>query len=215
MYASIFVLDSHPRLHYFVEIIEDKYMKKIFELHQRITAFINVYEAYDGEQIIAFIKQKRFALREQFSIYNREGGDIIATSKARSIIDLGTIYDVFDSSNKSLAIIQKDFKKSLISSTWHIYQDLDQPPIYTVKEKSTPVAIFRRLWDFIPIADYLPFPIKFHFIILSSDKIVGEYQKITLVRDNYQLLLDDSEINKLDPKAWIIFAVLLDAMQSR
>jgi hypothetical protein len=85
-----------------------------------------------------------------------------------------------------------------------------------VQEKSKFIAIFRRVWEFIPlISEIMPFPLKFHFSIKAGGEIAGEYVKITLIRDHYALYLKDQYINTIDERAWMVCAVLLDAMQSR
>ncbi|MBX4197003.1 hypothetical protein KW801_00395 [Candidatus Saccharibacteria bacterium] len=196
-------------------------MKKLFELHQKITLLVNEYHVLvdgpDGQQQTAgFVKQKRFALREQFSLYKDESQqEVVASSKARSVLDFGAIYDVFDSKNQPIAALKKDFKRSLLISTWQVYDAQMKTPLFTLHEKSQFMAIFRRLWELLPYLNDFPFPIKYHFVIKSDDTVVGEYIKITRFRDHYALYMNDEAAPKLDIHAWMILAVLLDAMQSR
>ena len=131
-------------------------------------------------------------------------------------MDLAPVFDVLSSDKKHLAAMKKEFKKSFVSSTWSIYHDAQlQKPAFKVTEKSTAIAVLRRIWELIPVENFVPFPFKFHFSILAGDKVVGEYTKLTLFRDRYALYLDKKHASKLDERAWMIFAVLLDAMQSR
>jgi uncharacterized protein YxjI len=194
-------------------------MKKIFELHQKITAFANEYRVLNGEtgQLTGYVKQKRFALREKFSLFVDEGqSDVIASSQARGVLDLAPIFDITDSNGHHLASVKKEFKKSLLSSTWIIYKDQQlTKQLIAVNEKSKFVAGIRRLWGFIPYAGDIPYPFKYHFSIFQNSKTVGEYQKITLFRDHYALYLEEKAINAVDEKVWMVLAVLLDAMQSR
>lgn len=196
-------------------------MTKIFEVQQKITFLANEYrilkDSKDGLKTVGYAKQKRLALREQFTLYTDESqSEVAATSKARSVMDFGPTFDIHDAGGKPLAVLKKEFKKSLLISTWSIYDAKMEKLLFKVYEKSTPIAIFRRLWELIPwVQDLLPFPIRFHFSISTSGKIVGEYEKITTFRDHYVLKLDDSRQKKLDERAWMVMAVLLDAMQSR
>ena len=197
-------------------------MKKVFEVHQKITFLVNEYavlkDSKTGQpQVVGFAKQKRLALREQFTLFKDEAqSEVLATSKARSMIDLSPTFDVFGSDNKPLAVLKKEFKKSLLVSTWSVYKPGSQNTLFSVAEKNTTVAVFRRLWEFIPVvSEFIPFPIKFHFSIKAGDKNVGEYRKTTTIRDHYALYLEDSAAMQLDERAWMVFAVLLDAMQSR
>jgi len=115
-----------------------------------------------------------------------------------------------------LAAVKKEFGKSILNSTWSIYSDdsLSQL-VFTLREKSQAVAIWRRIWGLLPYLSDVPFPVKYHFVILDSQTVVGEYIKITRFRDRYAFYLDERYVDKLDERAWMIMAVLLDAMQSR
>lgn len=196
-------------------------MKKIFELHQRLTLMVNEYRVLEdtasgGQALTAFARQKRLAIREQFTLYTDETQQkVLASSKARSIMELGVVFDIYDEAGKTLAVMKKEFKRSLISSTWSIYDAKMETVLYTIKEKSLLMAVGRRIWEILPIPLDLPLPFKFHFSIFSGDAIVGEHIKTTLFRDRYALYLDEPHASKLDKRAWMIAAVLLDAMQSR
>lgn len=170
-----------------------------------------------GPEIVGYAKQKRLALREQFKLFGDETRtEVVATSKARSVMDFGPTFDVYDGTQKPLAIFKKEFKKSLLTSTWSIYDPQMKNILFQVSEKSVPIAIFRRLWEFIPfVSEVMPFPLRFHFSIISGGKIVGEYTKITTIRDHYALSMDEAQAKKLAEPAWMVLAVLLDAMQSR
>jgi uncharacterized protein YxjI len=196
-------------------------MTKVFELHQKLTFMVNEYRVLEdtaegSQELIAYAKQKRMAIREKFTLYSDESQkQVLATSAARSIIDMAPVMDIADGSGKPLAVVKKEFKKSLISSTWSAYDPKMEEVLFTIKEKSMAVAVGRRLWEILPIPLELPFPMKFHFQITQGDKLAGEYIKTTLWRDHYALRLEDEFKGVLNEKAWMIIAVLLDAMQSR
>lgn len=192
-------------------------MNKLFEVHQQIRLWANEYKVLKDDQLAAYVRQKVFAMREQFTLFAEESqSTILATSKARNIQDISPKFDIFDSDGKHLATVKKEFKKSLLTSTWSIYSDADLEKLaFWVSESNQFIAVLRRLWNFIPLVNEVPFPIKFHFSIYDGEKIVGEYKKLTLLRDHYALYLDKKHVPVLDKRAWMIFAVLLDAMQSR
>lgn len=192
-------------------------MQKLFEVHQKVTLLVNEYHVLKDGQPVAFVKQKRFALREHFSLFKDEAQtEALVSSQARQVIDLGSAFDVTDSRNVHLGTLKKDFRKSLLRSSWSIYKDKDLTDLaFRLQEKNMAIALLRRLWGFIPYLSDFPFPIKFHFSILTGEEVAGEYTKLTLFRDHYALYLKDSEFQKLDEKAWMIMAVLLDAMQHR
>lgn len=196
-------------------------MKKLFELHQKITFLVNEYRILEdspgGEQtLIGYAKQKRLTLREKFTIFKDESQtEVVATSTARSVIDLGAIYDIADGSEKPLAAVKKEFGKSLLNSTWTVYDASVTNALFSLREKSQAMAIFRRLWELLPYVSDVPFPIKYHFVILSGDQLAGEYIKITRFRDHYAFYIDEQFEDAIDNRVWMIVAVLLDAMQSR
>jgi uncharacterized protein YxjI len=191
-------------------------MKKLFEVHQKLTLLVNEYQIIKDGKLVGFAKQKRMALREKFHIYSDEHQQSVsASSKARKVMDLAPTFDVFDENDKNLAVLKKNFKQSLVSSSWNILDAGGEKILFTVEEKSFNIAVFRRLWNFIPFAGEIPFPMKFHFSILADGKVVGEYEKLTSFRDNYALSLDEAHAKKLDERVWMVMAVLLDAMQSR
>lgn len=196
-------------------------MKKLFELHQKITLMANEYRVLvdEGNQpkLAAYAKQKRLAVREQFTLFSDDSQKtVLATSKARNIMDISPTFDVFDSNQKLLAVFKKEFSKSLLVSTWSIYSADGQTLLFSASEKSKAVAIARRVWELVPyVSEVVPFPMRFHFSIKADGEIVGEYTKITTIRDNYALYLKENHIQSLDMRAWMVLAVLLDAMQSR
>lgn len=192
-------------------------MKKIFEVQQKISLLANEYHILKDDKQAAYVKQKVFALREHFSLFrDKSQTEILATSQARQIMDFSPVFDVLDPSGKHLGTIKKEFKKSLVRSSWSVYEDTQlQKLSFRLEEKNLAVAVFRRLWNFIPFANELPPPIKFHFSILDGHKTVGEYQKLTWIRDHYALSVNETKASEFDERVWMILAILLDAMQSR
>jgi len=196
-------------------------MKKLFELHQKLTLLVNEYQVLEdapgaGQKLVGYVKQKRFALREKFTLFKDESQtEIVATSAARTILDFGAIYDIADEHGRPLAAAQKDFGKSLLNSTWLIYDASVTTELFRMREKNQWLAILRRVWGFIPYANDIPFPLKYHFAVLKENQVVGEYIKITRFRDHYAFYLEESYESTIDTRAWMIVAVLLDAMQSR
>jgi uncharacterized protein YxjI len=196
-------------------------MKKLFELHQKITFLVNEYvvlkdTAEDKQEVTGYAKQKRLTLREKFTLFTDETHDkILAASQARSVLDFAPIFDIQNESGKPLAVLKKEFKKSLLVSSWVIYDIKMQNILFTIQETSVPIAILRRVWNFLPFIAEFPFPLKFHFTIRDNNKAVGKYIKTTLIRDNYALYLEDKHSRTVDERVWIVSAILLDAMQSR
>src|SRR5262245_42326271 len=77
----------------------------------------------EGE-VVAFAQQKRMAFREQVTLYTDESKRAVLCSfKARSVLDLGTTYDVFAGDGAPIGLFRKSFGASLLRSTWVLQQD--------------------------------------------------------------------------------------------
>lgn len=182
-------------------------------VRQKITAFVNRYVVTvptaagdEGEQV-AFVEQKRLAFREEVTFFTDESkATPLFRFKARQILDVGATYDVMAADGTPIGLFRKDFKASLLRSTWH----LEQGELSAVgSERSQVVAILRRVWD---LFENFPFPLKYHFDFVSGDSPVMSVDKTALIRDRYRV---DIHVPNLDRRLAIAMAVALDALQSR
>jgi uncharacterized protein YxjI len=188
-----------------------------FHVHQKLTMMVNRYQVYadDGAgqpgELVAFAEQKRMAFKEQVTLFADEGKRaVLAGFKARKVLDVHGGYDVTAPDGAPIGVFTKQFTKSLLRSTWL----LEQPGVapVTITERNQALALFRRLWDWIPWAGDIPFPIKYHFDWLRGEQRVGSFDKVTRFRDHYVVRVDDPT---LDRRLVIAQAVALDALQSR
>ena len=187
-----------------------------FHVHQKITMMVNRYTVFtdvDGEpgELIGFVEQKRMSFKERVTIYTDEAkAATLAAFKARKVIDLASAYDVVGPGGQPLGVFGKKFKKSLLRSTWQLDQPGQEP--VTISERSSGMALFRRIWDFIPWIGDSPFPWKYHFEFVRGSRKVGEFEKKTRFRDHYILRIEDDSLDRLLVLAQ---AIALDALQSR
>jgi uncharacterized protein YxjI len=188
-----------------------------FHMHQKITMMINRYEIFtdDGRgepgSLVAFVEQKRMTFKEQVTLYTDESKrSVLAAFKARKVIDLASAHDVTTAEGAPIGVFGKKFGKSLLRSTWQLDQP-GQAPV-TISERSMAMALFRRIWDFIPWAGDLPFPWKYHFDFFRDTTLVGIVRKKTRFRDHYLVRIEDPS---LDRRLALAQAVALDALQSR
>ncbi len=186
-------------------------------VRQRLRLMVNQYEVHaeqpDGSEgeLVAFAQQKRMAFKEQVTLYADDGKSRpILGFKARKRIDLASAYDVTDASGQPIGVFRKDFKKSLLASTWH----LEQPGlgVTTGSERNKVVAALRRVWELIPYVDAVPFAWPYHFDFRAGDQVVFSVEKKIGLRDRYVVDIRDS---RLDRRLVIAMAVALDALQSR
>lgn len=189
--------------------------QQTFLVRQKITAFVNRYvisvPAADGSEgaLAAFVEQKRLAFREEVTFFADEAKtQPMFRFKARQVLDIGASYDVTGTDGSAIGLFRKDFKKSLLRSTWH----LEQPSAGLAavgRERNAFVAVLRRVWS---IAEDFPFPFKYHFDFAAAERPIMSVDKTTLIRDNYRVEIQEPT---LDRRLAIAMAVALDALQSR
>ncbi|WP_242908323.1 hypothetical protein [Actinomadura terrae] len=186
-------------------------------VRQRLRFMVNQYEVHaenpDGSEgeMLAFAQQKRMAFKEQVTLYADDSKTRpLLGFKARKRIDLASAYDVTDAAGQPIGVFRKDFKKSLLASTWH----LEQPGlgVTTGSERNKAVALLRRVWQFIPYVDVLPFAWPYHFDFYAGDQVVFSVEKKFGFRDRYAVEIRDP---RLDRRLVIAQAVALDALQAR
>jgi uncharacterized protein YxjI len=87
-----------------------------------------------------------------------------------------------------------------------------------VREKSLPVALFRRLVDFVPyvgnVAEWLPIP--YHFEFRRGDELLGTHSREAFkFRDTYRIDMTPDSGRTIDRRLVLALAVGLDALQAR
>jgi hypothetical protein len=202
-------------------------MKPRLIVKQKITALVNKYTIAevnpDGTagQLLGLAQQKRIALREKVIFYTDESRSKVAfTFRAEKVLDVHGRYFVEDANGKLIGGFRKNFGKSLINSTWHVFDAAEQE-VFLVKESNHVVAVLRRFGGMIPVVgDIIEMTVaflKYHFTFIDSvsQAEVGQYRKTTLFRDHYELLMDDSGWSRVDWRVMAAMSVALDALQSR
>ncbi|MET9673158.1 hypothetical protein ABZY68_08685 [Streptomyces sp. NPDC006482] len=189
-----------------------------FLVRQKVTLMANRYLVHtlgpDGEEaeVVAFAHQKRMAFKEHVTFYTDESQrQVLFTFSARQVVDLGATYDVHGASGARLGGFRKDFGASLLRSTWHLSRDGARQET-TGQERNRTVGLLRRVWEFLPFTELLPFVVPYHFDFAEAGRPVMSVEKIFGVRDRYVVDIADPE---LDRRLAIAQAVALDALQSR
>lgn len=191
-------------------------------IEQKITAFANQYRIYDVDdqgvkgELLAFAHQKRLAMREKVEFFSDESRtQLVFSVQAEKVLDVHGKFLVNDAAGKLIGAMRKSFKASLLRSTWEILDEQDQPAVI-VRERSKGLAIFRRIWQFIPYLGDLPFVLKYHFDFLepSSSEVLATYVKTKLLYDHYRLEIV-KDTRDIDWRVTAVQCVLLDAMQGR
>jgi uncharacterized protein YxjI len=185
-----------------------------FEIEQLIRPMVNLYRISSPGGPVAFVRQKRMAMKEDIRFFSREDEtEELFRIKARSLMEFGGRYDVTAADGEKIGVLEKVFSKSLFRSTWRVY-DLHGQVVAVVQERSIVAAIVRRVIDVVPYGDFIP--IVFHFEIHSADGgHVGDFTRAWGVRDKYTLTLNCDPEQRLDRRLALALAIALDALQSR
>lgn len=201
-------------------------MKPRLIVHQKITPLVNRYAVYtpndnDKKDLLAFAQQKRLAFKEKVTFFaDEQRSEELFGFRAEKAMDIHGRFFVEDSSGATTGIFRKEFKKSLLNSTW-ILTDADSNDKFLVKESNMLLAVLRRIVGWIPFVGELLelavalFRYHFVFINIATGEEVGAYRKTALFRDHYELSLTDDAFAVLDWKTFAAISVALDALQSR
>lgn len=185
-----------------------QYLPRFF-VKQRITAMVNRYEIRmanpDGSegQIIGIAQQKRMAFKEEVTFFADDARTKpVFSFKARSVMDLNAGYDIRDAAGTPIGYFQKDFKASLLRSSFH----LSAPGVEAYgQERNKTVAIMRRFIDF-------PMAFHFDFTDKNSNQVIMSSERKASLRDKYTVNVPDQ---RLDYRVAAAVAVGLDALMQR
>ncbi|CAN5199368.1 hypothetical protein BH18ACT5_BH18ACT5_17950 [soil metagenome] len=189
-----------------------------FHVKQRITMMVNRYEVRaaneDGTDggLLALAQQKRMKFKEEVTFFADEARtQKLFSFKARHGLDVRAEHDVFDADGNAIGWFKKEFRTSLLRSTWQ----LSYAGVTTRgQERNQTIAILRRVWEFIPVVGdlWIPFLFHFDFVDQATGQQVMSSERKAAIRDRYVVHVPDS---RLDFPVAASMAVALDALQSR
>jgi hypothetical protein len=162
---------------------------------------------------VAYVRQKKMAIKEDIRFYADEGEtQELYRIKARSVFDIGGAkYEVFAGEQK-IGQLEHQFRASLIRSTWRVL-GADDAELMIARERSLPMAIARRVIDFVPYGGWIPIPYNFEFLI--DGRVAGGMQRKFQLRDRYILDLSGDHDRRIDRRLAIALAIGLDTLQNR
>jgi uncharacterized protein YxjI len=183
----------------------------VFAVKQRFAAMVNRYEILPADlegnpvgPMLAFAQQKRMKLKEEVIFHSDDSKtNRVFSFKARNVLDLHGVTDILDPQGNPIGMFRKDFKASLLRSTWLV--SAAGGAEMRGQERSQLVATLRRFTDvtFIP----------YHFDFARADGTVAfSVEKKWGVRDKYKVSVWDAS---LDWRVVAAMAVALDALQAR
>jgi uncharacterized protein YxjI len=195
-----------------------------FILRQRIRLVINQYEfslpGEDGKPgaPFCFVEQKRFKFKEDIRFYTDDSKTTeLLRIKARQRFDPRARYDVTAPDGSKIGEIQKVFGKSLIRSTYQIF-DAGGNEVAVAQERNMVVALFRRLVGLVPyVGDYADWlPIAYHFDFIRGEEKLGSHNRqLWKLRDVYTIDMSPDTGHTVDRRLILAIAVGMDALQAR
>jgi uncharacterized protein YxjI len=201
---------------------QDRFAYDRFMVDQLVRPIANLYRITPlgaGETPaggpVAFVRQKKLAIKEDIRFFADESeSQELFRIKARSAFDIGGArYDVTDAPGAPIGKLEHVFKHSLFRSTWKV-TDADDGDVMTAHERSLPMAIARRLIDFVPdFGGLVPIPYNFDFLIDGT--VVGHMNRKFQLRDRYVLDLTGDHDRRVDRRLAVALAIGLDALQNR
>jgi hypothetical protein len=193
--------------------MDDRFAHDRFLIKQLIRPMVNLYEVSSDGQPVAFVRQKRMALREDLRAFADESETHeVFRIKARSVVEIGGRYDVTGPDGEPVGALVKVFGASLLRSTWRILGSQDEE-LFVATERSMAVAIGRRLADLLPYGEVLPIP--YHFVFRAGERELGGLRRILGLRDQYDLDLSGDAERHVDRRLAVALAIALDALQAR
>jgi uncharacterized protein YxjI len=184
-----------------------------FVIDQLIKPMVNLYRISAGPTPIAFVRQKRMAIKEDIRFYADESETReLWRIKARSMMEFSGRYDVTTPEGETIGVLGKVFGKSLLRSTWQIL-DVAGQELAIAQERSPAVAILRRVIDVVPYGDFVPIP--FHFTIDAGERHIGDLNRRLGFRDTYDLDVSGDVERTIDRRLAVSLGIALDALQSR
>ncbi len=116
-----------------------KLKKQFFKLFGGI---VRIYNQQD--QLVAYIDQKAFKLKEDIQIFTDESkSQLLMVIRARSILDFRAVYDVWLANGQKVGALKRDFISSLFRDKWTIL-DANDNPIGEITEDMPILALARR-----------------------------------------------------------------------
>jgi uncharacterized protein YxjI len=199
----------------------DPFAHDRFLVDQLVRPMVNLYRVTPlaaGETPaggpIAYVRQKRMAIKEDIRFYaDEQETEELFRIKARSLFDVGGArYDVTDEMGAPIGTLEHVFGKSFLRSTWRV-RDAEGAEIATAQERSLPMAIARRVVDFVPYGEWVPIP--YNFDLLSDGRVIGHMNRKFQLRDTYLLDLSGDQEGRLDRRLGVALAIGLDTLQNR
>jgi uncharacterized protein YxjI len=170
----------------------------------------------DEGQPLLFVKQKKMAIKEDIRFrLDPDRDEYLFMIKSKSVFEFAGRHDVLSADGSAIGLLEKNFKKSLLRSHWHVLA-ADGTEQLEAQEKNLPIAVIRRVAGIfseglLSLLQWLPFD----FVLSRQSEEIGHYRRVLgQFRDRYVLELGPGA-EGIDRRLMLAFAVALDALQDR
>lgn len=189
-----------------VPTVPTSYMirRKVFKL------FGGAFHVFDSMgNVVGYSKMKAFKLKEDIRLYSGEDmqREVLAI-QARSIIDFGASYDVYDpATGEKVGALRRKGMKSILRDEWLILDASDRE-IGKIQEDSMLMALLRRFLGSL----FMPQ----RFTVSQGDAPVALFRQNFnpfVFKLNVQLLAE--AVHSLDRRLIMAGAILLSAIEGR
>jgi hypothetical protein len=168
----------------------------------------------EGKPLL-YVKQKKLKIKEDIRF--RVSPDVeehLFMIKSKTVFEFRGRHEVLDADGAVIGVLEKDFKRSLIRSHWHV-KDPSGTELLEGHETNWLIAIVRRvaaaLPEFLSVLQWIPF----NFVLKREGREIGHYRRVLgKFRDRYVLELQP-EGAEIDRRLIVTLAVGLDALQDR
>ncbi len=160
-----------------------------------------------SNNLVCYVKQKLFKLREDLTVYNDEKmTEPVLNIKARQIIDFSAAYDIVDvATGEKVGALKRKGMKSLIKDEW-IIMDTDDRQIALMGEETTGGAIASRMINLIPQT----------YVIRMADEIIARFkQQVALAVHKFDIEFMDDGGSKMDRRLGMGALMLLLLIEGR
>ena len=101
------------------EQVHDWHNTDRYVIDQLIRPMANLYRVTAGGSPVAFVRQKRLAVKEDIRFFADENEqEELFRIKARSLMEFGGRYDITTPAGEKIGVLEKVFTRSLFRSTW-------------------------------------------------------------------------------------------------
>lgn len=170
------------------------------------------FHVFDPEgNVVLYSKMKALRLKEDIRLYESEAMQReLLRIAARSIIDFGATYDVFDSvTNEKVGSLRRKGLKSLIRDTWLVFDEGDRE-VGVIEEDSTFKAVVRRIagdWAWL-------FPQAFR-VRLGETAVMHVRQRFNPIVKRLEIDFSPDPQAALDRRLGLAIGILMSAIEGR